>query len=86
MAVAAEGIGQDDIGPGFDEAAVQVAHPFGMLEVPHFRRIARFQAHLEVIGAGGAIGQEPGALASASVKDGRDMEDLLGKEYKEVFI
>ena len=79
MPVAAECIGQDDVRPGGDEAAVQVAHPFGMLEVPHFRRIARFQAHLEVIGAGGAIGQEPGAAGQRFGEGRTGHEDLLGK-------
>ncbi len=56
VAVAAEGIGEHDIRPRLDEAAVQRAHPHRMLEIPHFRRVAGDEAHLEVVGARGAIG------------------------------
>ena len=61
VAVAAEGVGEDDVGPRLDELAVQLAHPVRVFQVPHFRGIARNQAHLEIIGAGGAVGKEPGA-------------------------
>ena len=61
VAVAAEGVGQDDVGARLDEAAMQSLHALGMLEVPHFRRVAGDQAHLEQIGAGGAVGEQPGA-------------------------
>ena len=61
VAVAAEGVGEDDIGAGLDEAAMQCAHAFGMLDIPHFRRVAGDETHLEIIGAGGPIGEKPRA-------------------------
>ena len=60
VTIAAEGVGQDDVGARLDELAVQRAHAVGKLEIPDFRRVARDEAHLEIIGAGGTVGEEPG--------------------------
>ena len=62
-AVAAEGIGQDDVGAGIDEGLVQREDAIGMLEVPHLRRIAGHQPHLEQIGSGRAVGEQHGLLS-----------------------
>ena len=41
----AEGVRQDDVGAGVDEAAVQVLHPLGMVDVPELGRLAGVEAH-----------------------------------------
>jgi hypothetical protein len=56
--VAAEGVGQDDVGAGVDESLVQRPHALRMLEVPGLGRIARRQAHGEKIRAGCAVGEQ----------------------------
>ena len=56
--VTAERIGQDDIGAGIDEALVQRADAVGMGLVPQLRRVAGGEAHVEEVGAGGAVGEQ----------------------------
>ena len=56
--VAAEGIGQDDVGTRFDEPAVQLLDPLGVLDVPEFGRVARRESHLEVVGPRGTVGEQ----------------------------
>ena len=41
VAVAAEGVGQDDVGARVDEPAVQVLDPVGVVDVPELGRLAR---------------------------------------------
>ena len=62
MPSAAEGIREDDVRASFDEGAVQVGDALWMLDVPQFRRVARLQAAIEQIAAGGAVSQQPIAL------------------------
>src|SRR6185436_5559613 len=52
------GVGQDDVGAGLDEAAVQVLHPVRVVDVSELRRLPGVQAHREVVGAGGAVGEQ----------------------------
>ena len=47
---------------GIDETLVQLADIVRLFQVPHVRRIARGQAHVEQIGPGRAIGEQNGAL------------------------
>ena len=82
MAVAAEGIGEDDVRACLDEAAVQRAHPFRMIEIPHFRGVARFETHLEVIRARGPIGQQPGAGCEGFGEGWAGHESLRGNDIK----
>ena len=58
VAVAAERVGEDDVGAGVDERLVQFGHLVRLLEVPELGRLARPEAHPEVVGAGGAVGQQ----------------------------
>ena len=85
VAVAAKGVGQHNVGACLDEAAVQRAHAVGVFEIPHFRGITGLKPHLEVIGAGGAIGQQPRAGGQCFGKTGVGHGNLA-RQYKEVFI
>ncbi len=76
--VAAEGVGQDDIGAGIDEHLVERLDTVGMLLVPDLRRVAGRQAHVEQIGAGGAVGQQIGALFEHRLKGGHGSSCGLG--------
>jgi hypothetical protein len=53
----AERVGEDDLGPGVHEALMQFHDAFRVLRVPQLRRVAGFEAHAEVVGPGGAVGQ-----------------------------
>ena len=57
-AIGAEGIGEDDVGAGIDEALVERADRVAMRLVPQLRRIARGEAHVEQVGAGRPVGEE----------------------------
>jgi len=78
VAVSAKSVGENDIGASLDEFAVELTHPLRMLEIPHLRRIARHQAHLEIVGAGGAVGQKPGTGVER-FGEGRSGHGSLGK-------
>ena len=54
----AERVGEDDVGARVDEPAVQVLHPVGMVDVPELGRLTGVEAHPEVVGAGGAVGEQ----------------------------
>ena len=58
LAVAAERVGQDDVGASFDELPVQIHHLVGSLDGPELRRVTRHQPGSEVVRAGGAIGEQ----------------------------
>ena len=58
VAVAAEGVGQDDVGAGVHEPPVQVLHPVGLVDVPELGCLAGLEPHREVVGAGGAVGEQ----------------------------
>ena len=57
--IAAERIGQKQVRSGIDRAAIQRADLLGLVHVPQLRRVARAEAHVEQVGAGGAISQKP---------------------------
>ena len=59
VAVTTEAVGENDVGTGFDEAAVIGRDPVGMVDVPGLGRVAGLQAHRKQVGAGGAIGEKP---------------------------
>jgi hypothetical protein len=59
---AAETVRQDDVRSGLHEGAVQFGNPIRMLGIPEFGRIARPQAALEQVAAGGAVGEQPGSF------------------------
>jgi hypothetical protein len=58
MSVAAERVGQDDVGASVDELLVQGTNLVGVIDVPEFRWIARTEAALEVVGASRTIGEQ----------------------------
>ena len=62
IARAAEAIGEDDVGAGRDHGAVQRLDAVDVIDVPQLGRVAGEQAHVEQVGAGGAIGQQEGPL------------------------
>ena len=74
-AVAAETIGQDDVGAGVDEALMQRADFVRMVVVPEFRDFARGEAHLEQIGAGRAVGEQRTAFGEQGFKH-RDLGEF----------
>ena len=57
--IAAESVGQKQITPCRNRALIQGSDPVRVVHIPHFRRVARHQAHIEQGGAGGSIGQNP---------------------------
>ncbi len=58
VAVAAEAVGQDDVGAGLDEAAMDRGHPLRLVEIPQLARRAIGEAEREQAGAHAAIGQQ----------------------------
>ena len=58
--VAAECVGENDIGTGIDEHLVKRLDPIRMLFVPNLRRVTRHQSHVEQVGTRRTIGEEPG--------------------------
>ncbi len=71
--VAAEAVGQDDVGSGFDEAAMNGQHLFRLLEIPALRCLSGLQPESEHAGAHGAVGQEPRAIAEQLFERGLHM-------------
>ena len=61
VAIAAEGVGQDDVGAGIDELLMQVTHLFGMIGIPELGRIAGTETTFEVVGARCAVSQQRAA-------------------------
>ena len=61
MAVAAEGVGEDDVGAGIDELLMQRAHLVGLIDVPELRRVACTEPAFEVVGARRPVGQQRAA-------------------------
>ena len=57
--IAAKGVGQEQVAARIHRLGIKAFDPVGMLIVPHFGGIARLQAHVEEIGAGGPIGENP---------------------------
>ncbi len=60
--IAAERVGQEDVAARLDRAAVEAADVVRLVEVPELGRLARGEAHVEEVGAGGAIGHQPVAV------------------------
>ena len=58
VTIAAERVGQDDVGAGVDELLVQGANLVGVVDVPELRRIAGTEPALEVVGASRAVGEQ----------------------------
>ena len=58
---AAKAVGQNDVGARVYKVLVQLGDALGVLGVPQLGRVARHQAHVKQVAAGGAIGQKPGA-------------------------
>jgi hypothetical protein len=56
--VAAERVGQDDVGARIDKALVQRLDPVGVEFQPHLRRIAGRKPHIEQVRARRTIGQQ----------------------------
>ena len=57
--VAAKGIGEKQIAACIHGLGIKALDPVGMLVIPHFGRIARLQTHIEKIGAGGPVSENP---------------------------
>ena len=62
MPIAAEGVGQEDVGAGVDELLMQVPHLLGVVCVPELRRIAGTETTFEVVGPGCTVGQQNAAV------------------------
>jgi hypothetical protein len=62
VGVAAEAVGQDDVGARVDELAMEVDHTVGVVDVPELGAVAGFEAAPEEARAHAAIGQEHAAL------------------------
>jgi hypothetical protein len=58
MTVAAERVGQDDVGTRIDELLVQRAHLLGVIGVPELGRITGTKATFEVVGARRPVGEQ----------------------------
>ena len=56
--VGAERVGEDDVGAGLDERAVEAGDRLRPLDVPEVRRIAGGEPRREEVGAGRAVGEE----------------------------
>lgn len=56
--VAAERVGEDDVGPGIDELLVQAHHVVGSVVRPELGRFTGAEAGDHVVGAGGTVGQQ----------------------------
>ncbi len=57
-AVAAEGVGEDDVGAGVDEAAMDLFDQVGLLDIEQLRTTAAFEAEGEESGAHGSVGDQ----------------------------
>ena len=57
-AIAAETVGQDDVGAGVDEGPMQALGPVGMDRVPKLRIVAGGEPHGEEVGAGRAVREQ----------------------------
>ena len=57
-AIGAEGIGEDDVGAGIDEALVERTDRVAVRLVPQLRRIARGEAHVEQVRARRPVSEE----------------------------
>src|SRR5262249_1086271 len=75
--VTAERVGENDVGAGIDEALMQGADAVGMRFVPPLRGIARGEAHVEEIGAGGAVGEEDGTRSKEVGEGGAHSVDPI---------
>jgi hypothetical protein len=62
VGVAAEAVGQDDVGARLDELAMEVDHAIGVVDIPELGAVAGFEPAPEEPGAHAAIGQEHAAL------------------------
>jgi len=58
MPVAAEGVGEDDVGTGLDELSVQIDDALGMIGDPELGWLTGFETDLEVVRPRGAVGEE----------------------------
>jgi hypothetical protein len=58
MRIAAEGVGQDDVGARVHEPLVQPRYLLGALDGPEFWRLSRRKPGLEVVRACGTVGQQ----------------------------
>ncbi len=58
----AEGVRQDDVRPGVDEGALQIADAPRMIGIPQLGGISRLQPAFEQIAARRAVGEEPRPL------------------------
>ncbi len=59
VTVAAEAVGENDVGARVDETAMQRGDPVGVRDVPQLRRVARDESLGEQVAARGAVGEEP---------------------------
>ena len=60
IAGSAEGVGQDDVGAGLDEAGVDGLHTIGVLDIPQLRRAAGLEAGGKQAGPHAAVGDQAG--------------------------
>ena len=60
LAGAAEAVGEDDVGAGLDEAAMDRGDAVGLENVPELRAVARGEAQREQAGAHAAVRQQHG--------------------------
>jgi len=58
LGAATEAVGEDDVGAGVDELLVQADHTLGVLEIPEFGWMPGGEPDGEIVGTGGAIGQQ----------------------------
>ena len=58
--IAAKCIGEDNVRTRINKILMQTLNFRGLIDIPQFRRIARLQATLKQIGAGGTIGEQEG--------------------------
>jgi len=58
MRIAAKGVGQNDIRTGIDKLLVQLDDLTGAIRRPELRGLTRSEPGLEIVGAGGAVGQK----------------------------
>jgi len=56
--VAAERVGEYQVGAGVDKRAVQRQYALRMVQIPQLRRIAGLQTHGKQVGAGRAVGEK----------------------------
>ena len=77
----AKAIGQNDVSAGVDKTLMQCADAVGMLNIPKFRGVARHQADIKQVAAGGAIGQQPRARCQQAGKTVRGWRSSLGSGH-----